>query len=199
MPRTYRLGARAAQKDATRDRILDAAIELYAEFGISRTTMSMITARADVAPGTLRNHFSSREALDAAMVARLTAEAPLPELSIFEGATGIEERLRCLTVVTGAFFEQTARLQRMWLREPMLSPIWAERGAAYGGRWAQLVSIALGPLAEDPDAMTVIRAVLQPAFFESLRTGERTNEEVAALATALVTPWFVARLGTKGG
>lgn len=198
MPRTYRLGARAAQVDATRDRILDAAIDLYAELGISRVTMSEIAERADVAPGTLRNHFSSRSALDAAMAERLTNEAPLPELTIFDGAPDIEERIRRLILVAGAFFEQSARLQRMWLREPMRTPIWIERGAAYGNRWAQLVGLALGPLADDPEAVTVLGAVLQPAFFENLRAGTRTSEETCALATALVTPWLAARVGRTG-
>lgn len=187
------MGERAVQMEATRERIVEAAIGLYIEQGISGTTMRQIGQRADVAPGTLRNHFQSRDSLDAAMVERLQAEAPLPELSIFDGAGSIEERLRRLIRVTGRFLDQAARLYRMWLREPMLNGAWAEGGAAYGVRWDQLVRFALGPLADDDDAMTVLRAVLHPSFFESVRAGARSTEQASDLITAVIVPWFAAR------
>ena len=64
MPRSYRLGEREVQMRATRERIVDAAIELFMEVGISQATMRQVGLRADVAPGTLRNHFPSRTALE---------------------------------------------------------------------------------------------------------------------------------------
>lgn len=193
MPRPYRMGERTAQMEATRARIVEAAIGLYVDQGISATTMLQIGQRADVAPGTLRNHFRSRDALDAAMVDRLQAEAPLPELSLFDGADSIEERLHRLIRVTGTFLDQAARLYRMWLREPMLTGAWVEGGAAYGAGWDQLMRFALGPLADDDDAMTVLRAVLQPSFFESVRAGARSTEQVSDLVAAAIVPWFAAR------
>ena len=39
MPRPYRLGEREGQVQATRERIVEAAIDLYAEVGISAATM----------------------------------------------------------------------------------------------------------------------------------------------------------------
>ena len=193
MPRPYRMGERTAQMEATRERIVEAAIGLYIEQGISGTTMRQIGQRADVAPGTLRNHFRSRDSLDSAMVERLQAEAPLPELSIFDGATSIEERLHRLIRVTGTFLDQAARLYRMWLREPMMTGAWAEGGAAYGARWDQLMRFALGHLANDDDAMTVLRAVGHPSFFESIRAGTRSTEQASDLVAAAILPWFAAR------
>lgn len=197
MPRTYRLGERVVQMQATRERIIEAAIELYTEFGMSGTTMRQVALRADVAPGTLRNHFSSREELDRAMVEVLTAEAPLPELSILDDARSIEERIGRLIRVTGTFLDQSARIYRMWLRERMLTRVWSETGAAYGERWERLMRSALGPLADDPDAMAIIRAILEPTFFENVRAGTRTTEEVSALITAAISPWFTTRLAER--
>lgn len=193
MPRNYRLGDRVAQMQATRARIIEAAIELYAELGISGTTMRGVALRADVAPGTVRNHFRSREDLDRAMVERLVSEAPLPELSLLDGARDIEERLGRLIRAGGTFLDQSARIQRMWLRERLLSRHWAEAGAAYGARWDELMRTALGPLADDPDALAMVRAVLQPSFFEAVRAGARTTDEVSALICAAIAPWFAAR------
>jgi AcrR family transcriptional regulator len=193
MPRSYRLGQRAAQLRATRERIVEAAIELYTELGISGTSMRQVALRADVAPGTLRHHFPSREALDRAMVERLTAEAPLPDLTIFDGARSIEECLERLIIATGRFLDQSARIYRMWLRERMLTSVWTETGAAYGVRWEQLMQSALGILSDDPDASATLRAVLDLSFFESVRAGTRTTEEVCGLIASVITPWYVAR------
>lgn len=193
MPRPYQLGERATQMRATRERIVEAAIELYTELGTSATTMRAVAARADVAPGTLRNHFASRADLDAAMVERLTQEAPLPDVSIFDGSRSIDERLARLVRATGTFLDQAARLYRMWLREPMVSGAWAETGAAYGARWNELIRLALGPLANDADALAFLRAVLELSFFERVRAGTRTTDEVCALITEAIVPWYAAR------
>jgi AcrR family transcriptional regulator len=193
MPRRYRLGARAAQAQATRDRIIETAIDLYTTVGISAATMREIGVRADVAPGTLRNHFPTREDLDRAMVERMTSEIPLPDGSIFEGARSIEDRLALVIRAGGAFIDQASGLYRMWLREPMLKGPWVEKGAEYGARWDELMRTALGPLADDAEAMAVLRAVIHPEFFESIRGGKRSTDEAAALVTAVVVPWFAAR------
>ena len=193
MPRPYRLGERAAQVEATRDRIVDAATELYMEVGISAATMREIGVRADVAPGTLRNHFPTRNDLDRAMVERLTSEVVLTDLSIFEGARSIEDRLARVIRAGGVFMEQAGRLYRMWLREPMLTAPWVEKGVEYGARWDELMRTALGPLADHDDAMAVLRAVIHPVFFDSVRAGKRSTDEASALVTAVVIPWFAAR------
>lgn len=193
MPRRYRLGEREAQMRATRERIVEAAIELCIEVGISKATMRQVGLRADVAPGTLRNHFPSRIALEEAMVERLTAEGPLPDVSIFDGTDTLEERVGRLLHVTATFFDQAGRLYRMWLREPMLASPWTEAGARYGARWAELQRLALGPLADDVDVQAVFRAIMDPPFFDALRDGKRTTEEASGLITAAITPWLTRR------
>ena len=193
MPRPYRLGERATQIQATRDRIIEAAIELYTEVGISAAMMREIGSRADVAPGTLRNHFPTREDLDRAMVERLTSEVPLPEIAIFDGARSIEVRLQRVIRAGGIFMEQGRRFYLMWLREPMLTGPWAEKGAKYGARWDELMRTALGPLADDEEAMAILRAIIHPTFVELVRAGRRSTDETSALVTAVVVPWFAAR------
>jgi AcrR family transcriptional regulator len=198
MPRRYRLGERAAQMETTRDRILEAAVSLSIEVGLSAATMREIGLRADVAPGTLRNHFPTRELLEQAMVKRLTADAPLPDVAIFDGVTTLDERVRRLAVATGRFLDGAARIYRMWLREPMLSGVWAETGAVYGARWDLLMRTALGALADDADSMALLRAVLQPTFYDALRSPARTTDDVSAWVAALITPWLAARQAERG-
>jgi AcrR family transcriptional regulator len=187
------MGKRARLADATRERVVEAAIELFIERGRSATTLHEVGVRADVAPGTLRNHFPSRVALEAAVVEHLTAEAPLPSMTIYDGAHSLDERLHRLLGETGVFLDRAARLYRMWLREPMLDGAWLEAGAAYGARWADLMRRALGPLAGDAEALAVLRAISQPAFFDALRDGTRSTAQAAQLACELVLPWLKER------
>lgn len=195
MPRSYRLGERELQMQATRERIVEAAIALYTEQGISATTLRQVQVRADVAPGTLRNHFPDRDHLERALVERLTSEAPLPDPSLLDGAGSLRERLERLIGATGAFLDQANRLYRMWLREPMLTPAWTEAGARYGAHWAELWRLTLGPLADDEEALAVVRAISQPSFFDAMRDGLRTTEQASALVAEVVIPWFEARAG----
>jgi AcrR family transcriptional regulator len=192
MPRTYRLGRRSAQKDRTRTRIVEAAIDLYIELGVSRTTMQQVARSADVAPGTLRNHFPSRDELDRAIVDRALADMQAPDLSIYGGLTTIGERLARLSRETGALLDRAGRWYRMCLREPMVTGVWTEAGAAYGARWDRLFREALGPLADDADAMAILRAMMHPTFFEAVGSGKHSTDETADLIAAALTPWLEA-------
>ena len=193
MPRSYRLGERTAQVEATHERIIEAAIDLYLEIGISAATMREIGVRADVAPGTLRKHFPTRDDLDRAMVERLTSGLTLPDPAMFAVVPSIEERVGRLIRTAATFIDEARRVYVMWLREPMLTQPWAEKGAEFGRHWDGLMQSALGSLGQDKEALAVLRAVLQPSFFDTLRAGGRSTEEAAAIATSVVAPWFSAR------
>lgn len=199
MPRTYRLGRRAAQKESTRSQIVQAAVELYTQGGISATSMPQVAGRADVARGTVLNHFPSRDDLDRAIVDRALAEMSAPDLSIFEGLSTIGARLARLSHETGVFLDRAAPWYRMWLREPMVTGVWAEAGAAYGASWDALFGAALGSLADDADAMAILRATMHPTFFEAVRSGSRSTPETADLIAAAITPWFEARAAVRSG
>jgi AcrR family transcriptional regulator len=194
MPRAYRLDRRAIQMTDTRARIVQAAVELYTEHGRSATTLKDVGRRADVAPGTLRRHFRTRDDLDAAIVERATAEMPLPGLDIFDDAQTLADRVARLVMATGVFLDQGTPWYRMWLREPMIDGPWAEVGARYGARWDELIRRALGPLVGDAEALAVLRATLEPTFFEAVRSGSRSTDETAASVASLVTPWLEARV-----
>jgi AcrR family transcriptional regulator len=194
MPRAYRLGKRADQKHSTRARIVRAAIELYLEVGLSVTSMLQVARRADVAPATVSNHFPTRDDLDRAIVDRALAEMAAPELSIYDGLETIAERISRLSRETGAFLDRAVPWYRMLLREPMVTGVWAEAGAAYGTRWEALFRTALGPLADDPEAMAILRAMMHPNFFDALRLDGRSTIDVADLVSAAITPWLELRI-----
>ncbi|WP_237179073.1 TetR/AcrR family transcriptional regulator [Paenibacillus sp. MMS18-CY102] len=51
------------RKQETKQKIADAALSLFTEHGFDQTTMEQIAEKADVAKGTLFNHFASKNAL----------------------------------------------------------------------------------------------------------------------------------------
>lgn len=56
-------GRRARKRQQTADHLVQAAFDLFAEFGYDKVTMEQIAVAADVAKGTLYNHFPVKEAL----------------------------------------------------------------------------------------------------------------------------------------
>jgi AcrR family transcriptional regulator len=193
MPRAYRLGRRAALRAETRARIVQAAVDLYTEIGISATTMREVARRADVAPATALNHFPTREELDRAVLDRALAEMAPPDLAIIDPEAPLASRLGRLCREAGAFFDRAAPWYRMWLREPLNQGVYAAAGAEVGGRWDRLFRTALGDLAEDEEAMTLLRATMHPVFFTAVRAGRRSIESASDLIASLLTTWLEGR------
>jgi AcrR family transcriptional regulator len=61
--RTKRPGKRERNKEQTKERILKAALELFKEKGLERTTTKEISKRSGIAEGTLFNYFKTKEDL----------------------------------------------------------------------------------------------------------------------------------------
>ncbi|MCV7230078.1 helix-turn-helix domain-containing protein [Mycolicibacterium komossense] len=59
---------RQARSEATRRKILDAAIELFSEVGFAATSLGDIIERAEMTKGALYYHFESKESLASAII-----------------------------------------------------------------------------------------------------------------------------------
>ncbi len=96
MPRKYALGKRAVQQADTRRRIIDGRPRAHQEKGIGATTMLDVARRADVAPGTVANHFGSAEALATEVTTRILADLRMPTPDLFDGVEAMPDRIRLL-------------------------------------------------------------------------------------------------------
>src|SRR5579859_2842433 len=66
---------RARRREATREKLLEAAGALFARQGVDNTRIQAITEEADVGFGSFYNHFESKEAIvEAVLVERVTAQ-----------------------------------------------------------------------------------------------------------------------------
>jgi AcrR family transcriptional regulator len=101
------------RKQASRERILDAALELFRSQGMDGTTIDEICARADVAPRTFFNHFPKRddmvralaalrlEGLQAVLAKRADKDQPVPAL-----LTGLFDDVAKFLQASGPFYRE---------------------------------------------------------------------------------------------
>ncbi len=89
------------KKEQTRLKLIEVALKLFAEQGFAATTMEQIAAVADVAKGTLYNHFPSKEDIVAAYVQTVNKQAR-PAIEDLLGNLP-DTRSRLLNVLLQAF------------------------------------------------------------------------------------------------
>ena len=92
--RPYRMGKRAEQVEATRQRIVDATVDLHTTVGPANTTISAIAEQADVTRLTVYRHFPDLESLFAACGQRWSERHPAPDPSRWREIRDLEERAR---------------------------------------------------------------------------------------------------------
>jgi AcrR family transcriptional regulator len=133
MSRPYELKRRAEQRDETRRRIVDAAVELHETLGPAATTISDIAARAGVGRVTVYRHFPDEAALLRACSGQFYEEHPLPDPERWEAISDPEERLRAALRETYAYFAATEAMHTRAIRdkwdEPVMAP-WHEHWRA---------------------------------------------------------------------
>jgi AcrR family transcriptional regulator len=101
MTRKYELKARAESQRRTRERIVEATMELHEEVGPARTTVAEIARRAGVQRLTVYNHFPEDEELFRACGGHWMSLHPRPDLS---EALAVSEPKRRAREVLEAFY-----------------------------------------------------------------------------------------------
>jgi AcrR family transcriptional regulator len=117
MTRTYTLRRRAERQAETRQRIVEAAVELHGSVGPARTTVSMVAERAGVQRHTFYAHFPDERSLIMACSGLALERDPPPEAGPWRT---IEDRSERLTVGLDAlygWFERNADLMACVLRD----------------------------------------------------------------------------------
>lgn len=193
MPRPYALGKREQPKADTRARIVAAAVRLYLEQGLAGASTLAIARAADVAPGTVRNHFPDRDELSAAVLDQVLIELKPPSPEIFDGLTSVADRVRRLATELAAFYERSEPWWRAYQREPDLISAWTSGVDRYYRDTDALMRAALGPLGTDETAAAVVAAVIGPPTFFALRGRGLSSTEAVDVTLGLTLPWLEQR------
>jgi AcrR family transcriptional regulator len=193
VPRRYSLGKRKDQKDATRDRIVASAADLFRVQGATGTSVAQVAAAADVAPGTVRNHFPSTDDLAAAVAEHVMALLQMPGEEVFDGIDDPPARVAALARAMAAYYERSQPWYRMAELDDRPLAAWAAARARYDAEYDALVGAALGAFGDDEEAVAVVAGLLDPGVYGALARRGRSVTDYAVLIGTLLGPWLAAR------
>ncbi|MEQ8934809.1 MAG: helix-turn-helix domain-containing protein [Amphiplicatus sp.] len=190
MPRRpYRQNRRAANVDATRQRLVKATFELHGERGIAATTMKDIAERADVSVGTVYHHFATYSEAVKACGAYALGLAPIPDKAALAGALSRDERIVRLA---GAFFDFYEKLGAFdWVRrdshvDPLLAAVVEEEENA---RQA-LAALALG--SRKSARTRHVAAMCDVGVFTAFARTGLSARQAAAIVAEMINAWLAA-------
>src|SRR5712691_881282 len=106
--RPRRTGARDRQRAQTRQRIVEAAVELHSTIGPSRTSFSAVARQAGVTRPTLYAYFPDERSLFAACSAHGLAVDPPPDPERWTEVADPVRRLRLALTETYAYYRRNA-------------------------------------------------------------------------------------------
>lgn len=185
MPRGYRMRKRADARQQTRERILQATMQLHDEKGVAPTTFSDIAKRAGLGQATLYRHFPTLGDLVQACGVHVWQEMrpPMPETAAaaFEGLTGPRERLEKLVEEIDSFYRRGALRLALAGRDRELIPALDHFLKAVDAGVEAYVKEALAP--SKPSKRTVDVVVAMVSFpvwsrFTELGLSERKSRQL---------------------
>ncbi|ARP98890.1 TetR/AcrR family transcriptional regulator [Pseudorhodoplanes sinuspersici] len=148
MARTYTLKKRAEQQAETRQRIVEAAVELHSSVGPAATTFSMLAERAGVQRHTLYAHFPDERSLLAACSGLVEERDPLPKAAPWRNIADRGERLATGLRAIYDWYERNASLMACVLRDAehhaLTHEISMQQFSPYVAAWQEALGVKLG-------------------------------------------------------
>jgi AcrR family transcriptional regulator len=147
--RTYELKERAKSKARTRNRIVEATVDLHQEVGPARTTVAEIARRAGVQRLTVYNHFPDEMELMAACQGHFLERHPPPQIDAHLAIPDPERRLAAVLRDFYRWYRTTAtmseRVERDRASVEALDSLMAETADPETAKLADALSRGFAP------------------------------------------------------
>ncbi|HET9230316.1 MAG TPA: TetR family transcriptional regulator [Vitreimonas sp.] len=117
MARNYTLKARAESQAETRQRIVEAAVELHSTIGPSATTVSTIAEKAGVQRNTFYAHFPDERSVLMACSGHALELDPIPDAQVWRAIADPAERLKVGLRAVYDWYERNESLTACILRD----------------------------------------------------------------------------------
>jgi AcrR family transcriptional regulator len=124
--RKYQLKKRAERQDETRQRIVEAAVELHEQLGPAQTSISGIAERAGVGRPTVYRHFPDERALFTACTSHYLAQHQPPDSTAWRRIADPEARLRFGLLETYRWYRDTEQMMVVTYRDLPEIPVLAD-------------------------------------------------------------------------
>jgi AcrR family transcriptional regulator len=185
MPRTYELRRRAERQAETRQRIIEATVELHATLGGGRTTISDIAERAGVERATVYRHFPDEQTMFAACTGHFLAQHPPPDPAPWLEIADPAARLRRGLTEVYAYRRRTERMADRTDRDlPDLPALRAALAPTFA-HWARIRDVLATGWATAPERELLVARVIGHALaFSTWRSlvREQGLDEAQAVA-----------------
>jgi AcrR family transcriptional regulator len=133
MARKYEQRRRAEKQEETRQRIVEAAVELHGSIGPAATSLSAVAERAGVQRNTLYRHFPDERALIFACSGHFGQQHPFPGVEGWGDIPDPVDRARQGLRTLYAYFEEVEPMMALVLRDADLNPNVAEVSRRWTG------------------------------------------------------------------
>jgi AcrR family transcriptional regulator len=138
MTRKYEQKQRAAGQEATRRRIVEAAVELHESVGGEAATVTAIADRAGVGRLTVYRHFPDERSLLGACTGHYLSLNPPPSPAEWAEIADREERVRAALAAVYAYFERTEGMMARAENESPTNAVLAELMTPFHAHWATM-------------------------------------------------------------
>ena len=190
MPRKYELKRRAENAERTRERIVEAAIELHGTVGPGRTTVSAIAGRAGVERQTYYRHFPDDRSLFTACTSGWANRHPLPDAAAWRGVADPQQRLEFGFNELYSFYAENESMLSNVIRDAQSHALTAEMAVGFMAAMSALgntLAEAVAPRGMSPAAAAMLDLALDFTTWRGLvrRSGLDTEAAVDVMVTAL--------------
>jgi AcrR family transcriptional regulator len=189
--RKYEQRARARKHDETRQRIVDALIELHETVGAAQTTVVEVARRAGVGRMTVYNHFPTEADMVVACTSHWITLHPPPDVDAWAGIADPDERLAS---ALGELYAYYGRTEAMWTTAYRDAQLVDSLGEVMNSSWFALLDRAVEVLAAGRGlrgarrrrAAGALRLVVDFPTWRTLRQSGLAPGDAAAVAAAFV-------------
>ena len=176
-----------ARAEATRQKIIDAAVDLFEEVGYGGTSLGDILGRARITKGAFYYHFDSKEAVAASIIEQAETQKRDAILRLTSSATSALESIIQLTFVVADTIQQdkVARVANLLVQAlGQISPAGALTYTQFQSLYVSVVEHAIveGDLLDDLDADDVMQTILGAVLGTQLLSGATGDDLTARLA-----------------
>ena len=195
MARGHNTGRRRdGRRERTRQRIVEATVELHETVGVARATISAIAERAGVQRLTVYRHFPDERALLSACSGHWTASNPPPEPGSWSQVADPQERLRLALGEVYAYHRSTESMMSNIVREAPVKPVLLEVAEPYFRHWERMRYVLATGWGVGDERLAMLLATLGHALdFQTWRSlvrqqglsDERAVEAMAGMVRCL--------------
>jgi AcrR family transcriptional regulator len=181
---------RAAASEATRQRVIEAAVALHGERGVAATRWADIAERADVAVGTVYRYFPGYDELVPACTGHGLATLRPPTPDIFGRARSVGGRVTALVREAFGFWERAYPWMRHRECDRRAVPAVELFHHQQEARFEELVRMALGQLARRPRVVDATVSLSGFSSWAAFHDRGLPTTEAATLVSEILARWL---------